>query len=527
MAMTSWRDVIKVHPAAELFPLMSPEELKALGEDIVENGMTQPITLWYPGEGRGPVGTKYFEQKGVVLLDGRNRLDALEAVGREVARDDSCLPAISLYYEQGTGKRLFQVEYVSELGERNASGHYERGVPDPYAYVISANIHRRHLTSAQKVELIAALLKATPERSDRATAKIAKVSDKTVGAVRERLEATAEIPQLEKRTGADGKARQQPSGKTSVTAETLEKVAGSDKIQAELGGALFGAIATIATAKASGMLKQIDAEKPGLELPVRETLRAFAGRENRHADEKPKTVILESFAPDPAADLPLTADPATAVPEPPNLAAAEAALDLLDREELILVIERAIANRDPDEQHAIRAALAPIEELAEHSAPAPSSVNSDKALKEWRVAEGDRRRLLANIKTLWLAENPRRHGSWEKFCSIELKFDRRQIDRVISGNAIQRDKESIAAAKNARDVTPRTAEAVDKVETVAEGSTTERTDEEILKLLGRTKWVGPAKVEMLGISEEVIERLLATGRLRRHPTTPANIGLPE
>jgi len=32
---------------------------------------------------------------------------------------------------------------------------------------------------------------------------------------------------------------------------------------------------------------------------------------------------------------------------------------------------------------------------------------------------------------------------------------------------------------------------------------------------------------MLGISEEEIERLLAAGRLRRHPTTPANIGLSE
>ena len=30
----SWRDVLKVHPAAELFPLMSDAELKELGEDI-------------------------------------------------------------------------------------------------------------------------------------------------------------------------------------------------------------------------------------------------------------------------------------------------------------------------------------------------------------------------------------------------------------------------------------------------------------------------------------------------------------
>ena len=34
----SWRDVIKIHPAADLFPMMSPDELKALGEDIKRNG---------------------------------------------------------------------------------------------------------------------------------------------------------------------------------------------------------------------------------------------------------------------------------------------------------------------------------------------------------------------------------------------------------------------------------------------------------------------------------------------------------
>jgi hypothetical protein len=31
----SWRDVLPVHPAAELFEPLSPDELRALGEDIV------------------------------------------------------------------------------------------------------------------------------------------------------------------------------------------------------------------------------------------------------------------------------------------------------------------------------------------------------------------------------------------------------------------------------------------------------------------------------------------------------------
>ena len=65
----SWRDVIGVHPAADLFPLMAPDELKALGEDIRKNGLKTLVTLW--GEKREPL----------QLLDGRNRLDAMEAVG--------------------------------------------------------------------------------------------------------------------------------------------------------------------------------------------------------------------------------------------------------------------------------------------------------------------------------------------------------------------------------------------------------------------------------------------------------------
>ena len=42
----SWRDVLPVHPAAELFPLMSPDELRTLGEDIIKSGLTSPIALW-------------------------------------------------------------------------------------------------------------------------------------------------------------------------------------------------------------------------------------------------------------------------------------------------------------------------------------------------------------------------------------------------------------------------------------------------------------------------------------------------
>ena len=55
--------------------------------------------------------------------------------------------------------------------------------------------------------MIADQLRETPERSNRQIAAGLGVDDKTVGVTRAALEATAEIPQLERTVGADGKAR--------------------------------------------------------------------------------------------------------------------------------------------------------------------------------------------------------------------------------------------------------------------------------------------------------------------------------
>src|SRR5262249_51135539 len=68
MTTKSWRDVLPVHPAADLFPLMSEAELRELGEDIKKNGLQIPIVVQRDGD-------------AFKLLDGRNRLDAMELVG--------------------------------------------------------------------------------------------------------------------------------------------------------------------------------------------------------------------------------------------------------------------------------------------------------------------------------------------------------------------------------------------------------------------------------------------------------------
>jgi outer membrane biosynthesis protein TonB len=81
---------------------------------------------------------------------------------------------------------------------------------DPYAHVISKNIIRRdlHLTAEQRRDLIAKVLKARPETSNRQIAKQMKVDDKTVAKVRTKLEARSEIPNVESAT--DTKGRKQP-----------------------------------------------------------------------------------------------------------------------------------------------------------------------------------------------------------------------------------------------------------------------------------------------------------------------------
>src|SRR5215204_6030922 len=62
---SSWRERLPIHPAAELFPLMSEAELEQLAEDIKENRLLVRIVLLPDGQ----------------LIDGRNRLDAAERAG--------------------------------------------------------------------------------------------------------------------------------------------------------------------------------------------------------------------------------------------------------------------------------------------------------------------------------------------------------------------------------------------------------------------------------------------------------------
>jgi len=207
----SWRQVLSIHPATELFPLLGADELSELAEDIKKHGLRESAVL-------------YDDPKlGPCLVDGRNRFDALELLGIEIIRDGDPCPGIGLWNWVDNGGKPF----------------------DPVAFVLSKNIHRRHLTTEQRRELIVKLLKAKPEATNLQIAKQVKVDDKTVGKVRTELEGRSEIPNVKTRT--DSKGRKQPAKKrTKANAPTAEpETNGPRKTVAPGDEALFGFSACI------------------------------------------------------------------------------------------------------------------------------------------------------------------------------------------------------------------------------------------------------------------------------------------
>lgn len=100
-AASAMRDRFDTHPAANLFPMLDNEAYRALKTDIAENGIREPIALF-----RGK------------LLDGRNRYRACRELDIEPP--------------------------VAELDD---------GSVDPLAYILSANLFRRHLSASQRAQI--------------------------------------------------------------------------------------------------------------------------------------------------------------------------------------------------------------------------------------------------------------------------------------------------------------------------------------------------------------------------------------
>lgn len=108
---------LEFHPLCTIFPQASTEELEALGKDIKEKGLLEPIVLL---DGK--------------ILEGRNRYVAATGAGVALTEDD-----------------------FEEFLPGNGDGA-ESPWQDPVEFVISKNLRRRNLTPAQVAQCVVELV---------------------------------------------------------------------------------------------------------------------------------------------------------------------------------------------------------------------------------------------------------------------------------------------------------------------------------------------------------------------------------
>jgi hypothetical protein len=200
-----WREVWAVHWAAEKMPAAAPGERAALAIDIERHGLQVPIEFcvaddWNPETDGGA---------GLQVLDGRTRFDALHQLGYRFAHPLGQGP---LARDADGRVRRLKCLYLRESE-----------LAYPFEHVVSLNIMRRHLSSAQKRDVIAELLKDAPERSNREVARITGVDDKTVGTVRRHLEIIGELLRQDETVGRDGRIRTSTPRRTPNTTVKVER----------------------------------------------------------------------------------------------------------------------------------------------------------------------------------------------------------------------------------------------------------------------------------------------------------------
>jgi len=145
-------------PKYQPMPDLSPDEFELLKSDIAENGLQYPIV----------------QDEDGITLDGHQRERALKELKI----------------------KNYPVQVIGGLTEE-----------EKWQYALSVNVKRRHLTSAQKRELIKQELKRTPDIANNWLAEIIGADVKTVQTVRRKMVSTLEIPKLTKLRGKDGKHR--------------------------------------------------------------------------------------------------------------------------------------------------------------------------------------------------------------------------------------------------------------------------------------------------------------------------------
>jgi hypothetical protein len=209
-----WKDPL-IHPAAKLFPMMDDVEIRELADDIAANGLHEPVTVFMDNTKAAHGGKPPFP---IYLLDGRNRLAALKLLGINDP-DDAPRPGYSnpldgtevAGYAEGPHDLVHIVAAMQQTHD-GCTGKTTWGpATNPVAFVLSANVHRRHLNRDQRKELLTKSIAAQPELSDRTHAKRVGTDHKTAGKARGELEQRGEIPHVETHTDSTG--RKQPAKK--------------------------------------------------------------------------------------------------------------------------------------------------------------------------------------------------------------------------------------------------------------------------------------------------------------------------
>jgi len=111
----------KYHPVAALFPLLDGAEFEELKADIAENGLLEPI--WIDAEGK--------------IIDGRNRHRACIETGR-----------VPTFRVLNDGRSLV-------------------------SFVVSMNLHRRHLSSSQRAVIALDVLPMLEEQAEERQKRLA------------------------------------------------------------------------------------------------------------------------------------------------------------------------------------------------------------------------------------------------------------------------------------------------------------------------------------------------------------------
>jgi hypothetical protein len=200
----------KVHPVADLFPMLPEEELRDLAEDIKVRGQLQPIVL----------------DKAGAILDGRNRFAACKLAGVEP-------------------------EFVVYEGD------------DPDGYALAVNISRRHMTKGQQAIVVAKAVCVGSTQTVRDQARLHGISASYVAHANVILAFAGELAD-EVLAGNSTKFDAAYEIAKQRKKDKLSRAEDAESIRAEapdLADAVAEEAITLAAAKEELRLRQLDAER--------------------------------------------------------------------------------------------------------------------------------------------------------------------------------------------------------------------------------------------------------------------------